>query len=143
MEQRQASRGPVTAASASVVVLAMILAALAMWTVVPFGWLWIASQVTKTQAPSMGPYMLVLAGVIASIVLLGWILIRLNRLYVRITGSHTIGPIRPNWLKSMRDEGAASAPNVLEVVIVLSVLLAGVAMGVWFFLIAGSPIPSQ
>jgi hypothetical protein len=32
---------------------------------------------------------------------------------------------------------------VLEAVILTSVLLAGVAMAVWFFIAAGSPIPSQ
>jgi hypothetical protein len=32
---------------------------------------------------------------------------------------------------------------VLEGVILLSVLLALVAMAIWFFLIAGSPVPNQ
>ena len=33
--------------------------------------------------------------------------------------------------------------SVLEAVILSSVLLAGVAMAVWFFIAAGSPLPSQ
>jgi hypothetical protein len=33
--------------------------------------------------------------------------------------------------------------NVLEAVILASVLLAGAALAVWFFFAAGSPIPSQ
>ena len=33
--------------------------------------------------------------------------------------------------------------NVLEAVILASVLLAGVAVFVWFFVAAGSPLPSQ
>ena len=33
--------------------------------------------------------------------------------------------------------------SVLEAVILTSVLLAGLAMAVWFFIAAGSPLPSQ
>ncbi len=33
--------------------------------------------------------------------------------------------------------------NVLEAVILASVLLAGVAMAIWFLFAAGSPLPSQ
>lgn len=129
---------------ALIVVLAMIVVALAMWTAVPFGWLWIASQVSESQEPSTGPYMLVLFGVISSIVMLGWLLVRLNSLYIRVTGTHTIVPIRPAWLKSMRDERPGiHAPSVMETVIVVSVILAIVAMTLWFFILAGSPLPNQ
>jgi hypothetical protein len=144
MEAEHAHKGPISNLAAGFVVLAMIVAALAMWTVVPFGWLWIASQASDSQAPSTGPYMIVLFGVISSIVFLGWLLGRLNGLYIRITGTHTIVPMRPAWLKSMRDERPAThGPSVMETVIVISVILAVVTMTVWFFVLAGSPIPSQ
>jgi hypothetical protein len=137
-------RGPVNQTAAGVVVVAMVVAALAMWTVVPYVWLWIASHLSKSQAPAMGPYMVVLFGVIASIVVLGWLLGRLNGLYGRITGSHAIASIRPAWLKSMRDEpDKPHGTTVMEAVIVISVILALVVMGFWFFVLAGSPIPSQ
>jgi hypothetical protein len=76
---------------------------------------------------------------------MAWILSRLNRIYVRITGSTNL-PQRylPAWKKSLSDErGSPYGPSVLEAVILTSVLLAGVAMAVWFFIAAGSPIPSQ
>jgi hypothetical protein len=144
MSQDPERRGPINQTAAGLVVLAMIVAALSMWTVVPFVWLWIASQLSESQAPSMGPYMVVLMGVISSIVLLGWILGRLNSLYGRITGSHAIASIRPAWLKSMRDEpDRPHGASVMEAVIVTSVLLAMLVMALWFFILAGSPIPSQ
>jgi hypothetical protein len=130
--------------AATIVVVAMIVAALSLWTVIPLTWVWIGSRVSHTQAPSGGPYMVVLVGIVISIVLIAWLISRLNRLYVRITGTHDVGAIRPRWLRSMRDTPSRPEnPTVLETVIVSSVLLAMVAAGLWFFLLAGSPLPNQ
>ena len=130
--------------AATIVVLAMIVAALSLWTVIPLTWVWIGSRVSHTQSPSGGPYMVVLVGIVTSILLISWLISRLNRLYVRITGSHDVGAIRPRWLRSMRDERERPEnPTVLETVIVSSVLLAMIAAALWFFLLAGSPIPNQ
>jgi hypothetical protein len=63
---------------------------------------------------------------------------------VHLTGTNTVEPIRANWLKSMRDTaGVPNYPTVLETVIVTSVILAILAMTVWFFVAAGSPLPNQ
>jgi len=130
--------------AAGLVVVAMLIAALSLWTVIPLTWVYIGSRLSDTQFPSGGPYMLVLVGIVTSILIIAWLLGRLNRLYVRITGTNTMAPIRPTWLKSMRDSpGAPTGPTVLETVIVGSVVMAGIAMGLWFFLLAGSPLPNQ
>ena len=145
-ETREAStpKKVVNRFAATLVVLAMIVAALSLWTVIPLTWVWIGSRVSQTQAPSGGPYMVVLAGIVVSILLIAWLISRLNHLYVRITGSYDVGAIRPRWLRSMRDEREhPDDPTVLETVIVSSVILAIVAMTLWFFLLAGSPMPNQ
>jgi hypothetical protein len=130
--------------AAGIVVIAMLVAALSLWTVIPLAWVYIGSKLSDTQFPSGGPYMVVLVGIVVSILLIAWLLGRLNRVYVRITGTNAVAPIRPAWLKSMRDTPTRpSGPTVLEAVIVGSVLLAGLAMGAWFFLLAGSPLPNQ
>lgn len=132
-------------AAAGCVLAVMILGAVSMWTVIPFGWLWIGSRLSHTQAPSGGPYMVVFFGIVCSIIAMAWVLSRLNRLYVRITGSEKL-PDRylPAWRKSLSDErDTPQGMTVLEAVILGSVLLAGVAMAVWFFIAAGSPLPSQ
>ncbi len=122
----------------------MVVAALSMWTAIPLGWVWVGSQISQGQAPALGPYMVVLLGIVTSILIVSWLLGRMNMAYVELTGSTTVEPIRPRWLKSLRDSEAPRAnPTVLQSVIVISVLLAIVAATAWFFLLAGSPLPSQ
>ena len=129
---------------AMILVVLMIAAALSMWTVIPLGWVWVGSQVSSGQAPAGGPYMVVLVGIVLSILLISWLLGRLNRIYMHLTGSNTVEPIRPAWLKSLRDsEAPRGNPTVLETVIVTSVVLAIVSMTAWFFIAAGSPLPNQ
>lgn len=146
MEQRgHRLRRPVFGAAAGVVVAVMVVGAVSMWTVIPFGWIWIGSKVSDTQQPSGGPYLVVFAGIVVSICAMAWVLSRLNRVYARLTGSTRLpGRYLPAWRKSLSDERTSlRGPNVLEAVILASVLLAGLAMAVWFFLIAGSPLPNQ
>jgi hypothetical protein len=148
MDQRARRHGPGAAAgglAATVVVAVMMVGAVSMWTVIPFGWIWVGSMISESQEPSGGPYMVVFFGIVCSIIAMAWALSRLNRLYVRITGTTRL-PSRylPAWRKSLSDQrDLREGPNVLETVILGSVLLAGAALAVWFFIAAGSPLPSQ
>jgi hypothetical protein len=136
--------GAANGLAASFVFAVMLLTALALWTAIPVGWLWIGSKVSTTQFPAVGPYAVVGIGIILTIVLDAWLIGRLNALYMRITGTNRLAPMRPSWLKSMRDSGgAAGTTTVVEAVMMGSVLLAGVVFVGWFFLLAGSPIPNQ
>jgi hypothetical protein len=135
---------PARALAASLVFLAMLLAAFALWTAIPLTWVYIASKVSETQFPSGGPYAVVAVGILASILIVAWLIGRLNNLYIRITGTNRLNPMRPAWLKSMRDTGSApSSVTVVEAVLMGSVTLAAAALTVWFFLLAGSPLPNQ
>ena len=132
------------AIAASVVFVAMLFAALSLWTVIPLSWIYIGSKVASTQFPSQGPYAVVGIGIILSILLVAWMIGRLNALYMRITGTNRLTPMRPSWMKSMRDTAApVGSTTVVEAVLVGSVLLAGLVFVAWFFLLAGSPIPNQ
>ena len=64
---------------------------------------------------------------------------------MRITGTNRLSPMRPAWLKSMRDTSPTpGTTTVVEAVLMGSVLLAALALTVWFFLLAGLPaIPNQ
>jgi hypothetical protein len=145
MEERARRHGPASGAAAGFVVAVMVLGAFSMWTLIPFGWIWIGSMLSKTQQPSGGPYMLVFFGIVCSIIAMAWVLSRLNRLYARITGSTNLSTrYLPAWKKSLSDERESPhGMSVLEAVILASVLLAGLAMAIWFFIAAGSPLPSQ
>ncbi|MGZ8667094.1 MAG: hypothetical protein ACXWZM_08285 [Solirubrobacterales bacterium] len=127
--------------AATVVVAAMLIAALSMWTAIPLTWIYIGSRLSETQFPSGGPYMIVLVGIVVSILVVAWLIGRLNLLYVRITGTNSANPIRSAWLRSMRDTPSADSWTIVEVVLVGSVLLAALALTVWFLLLAGSPLP--
>lgn len=134
---------PVRRVVAAVLALFMLLAAFSLWTVIPLAWLWIGSQVAATQFPSLGPYLVVLFGVIFSIMVVAWLLGLMNELYMKLTGSHTVEPIRPGWLTAMTDtSGFRQAPTLLEAVIIGSVVIAAITFLVWFLTSAGSSLPS-
>jgi hypothetical protein len=130
--------------SASLIFVAMLLAALSLWTALPLTWLYIGSKVSHTQFPAEAPYMVVIVGLISSIVIVAWLISRLNRLYMEITGTNRLAPMRPSWMRSMRDTPVQTGTTtVVEAVLMGSVLLAALALSVWFFLLAGSPLPDQ
>jgi hypothetical protein len=132
------------ALAASLVFLAMLLAAFSLWTAIPLSWIYIGSKVSGTQFPSGGPYAVVAVGIVLSILLVAWLIGRLNNLYIRITGTNRLAPIRPTWLKSMRDTAPMTGSvTVVEAVLMASVMLAALALALWFFLLAGSPLPEQ
>ena len=103
-----------------------------------------ASRLSHTQFPSDGPYVIVIVGILSSVLVVAWLIGRLNNLYIRITGTNRLGPIRPTWLRSMRDTTPIhGSVTVVEAVLMSSVMLAALALTIWFFLLAGSPIPNQ
>jgi hypothetical protein len=135
---------PARAMAAGLVFVAMLLAAFSLWTAIPLSWVYIASKVSETQFPSGGPYAVVAVGFVVSVLIVAWLIGRLNNLYIRITGTNRLAPMRPTWLKSMRDTGGLqSSVTVVEAVLMGSVMLAALALTVWFFLLAGSPLPNQ
>jgi hypothetical protein len=122
----------------------MLFTALALWTAIPVGWLWVGSKVSDTQFPSEGPYAVVAVGILVTIVIDAWLIGVLNNAYVRLTGTNRLTPMRPGWMKSMRDStDPVGTTTVVEAVMMGSVLLAGAVFVAWFFLLAGSPLPSQ
>ncbi|HVS28533.1 MAG TPA: hypothetical protein VHE14_03215 [Solirubrobacteraceae bacterium] len=120
----------------------MAIGSVAMWIVVPFGWVWVASQLTHSSQPTLGPYLLVIVAVPVSMVAIGKSLGVLNRVYSRVAGDEASERVQLPWLKSMRGErGSTRSRSVLDVVMVISVVVAGIAAGIWFFAFAGSSLP--
>jgi hypothetical protein len=144
MTAKTHSRERARGLAAGVVFLAMLLAAFSLWTAIPLSWVYIASKVSHTQFPSGGPYAVVAIGIVASVLFVAWLIGRLNQLYISITGTNRLGPMRPTWLRSMRDTTPVrGSVTVVEACLMGSVMLAALALTVWFFLLAGSPIPNQ
>lgn len=118
---REIMGGPASAA----LVLLMLAGCLLLWIGVPIGWLWIGSQVQSTS--SLGTALMVtMFGTLVSIVILVFMLGRLNRWHAE--------------LNERRDRPLRS--SALEVILVSSAGLAVVGFGIWFFGFAGaSPVP--
>lgn len=115
----------------------MAVGSVALWLGIPFGWIYLASQVVSTSQPTMGPYVMVLVGIPVSMVVVGKLLSRLNRVYGHVTGTTPEVRVRAPWHKSMRDGRDSGRPRtVLDVVMVCSVALAMACMAVWFFFFA-------
>jgi hypothetical protein len=117
-----------------------------MWIANPVLWLWLVSKLTDSRQPSMGLYLLVLAGIVGTMVLMSKGLGALARVHARITRHEAGRRAQTPWLRSMRGErggrdGIRAERQVLDVVMVTSVGLALAALGLWFLLFAGSSLP--
>ncbi len=129
--------------SATLLVGLMALGSVVLWIGVPLGWIWLASNIVDSSEPSMTPYVMVLVGIPLTMVVVGKGLSQLNRVYGEVTGTTpTVRVVLP-WHRSMRGERDAGHPRtILDVVMVCSVTVALVLFGLWFFLFAGSSIPT-
>lgn len=129
-------------AAATVLIVAMSIAALFLWVGIPLGWLWIGSQLVSSSQPSMGPYAVVAVGIVGSVVVDAMILSRLNRTYMRVTDSDGQVRIQMPWMRSLRGERESGREtSVLDIILIGSVTLAGLAMFLWWIFLAGSPLP--
>ncbi len=129
---------------AILLVLLMAAGSIVMWVGLPLGLIWLASSLTTSSQPSLGPYLLILIGLPVGMVIIGKALGSLDRMHGRITGRGEDERQRAAWLQSMRDERGPQRKqrSVLDTVMIISVLLAIVAGAVWFFAFAGSSLPS-
>jgi hypothetical protein len=124
-------------------ILVMAVGSIAMWIAVPVAWLYLASRLSQGTQPTLGPFVMVLVGIPLSMVVIGKLLATLDRLYGRVTGTLAQVHIQMPWHKSMRGERGSTRPrSVLDIVMVISVSLALLLFGLWFFLIAGSSLPT-
>jgi hypothetical protein len=128
---------------AIVLVLLMAAGSVVMWIGLPLGLIWLASALTDSSQPSMGPYLLILIGLPVGMFAIGKALGALDRAHGHLTGRIDDGPQRAAWLQSMRDERGPRRKqrSVLDTVMIVSVLLAIVVGGIWFLAFAGSSLP--
>ena len=123
-------------------IVVMALGSVAMWIALPVGLVWIASQLTDSTQPSMGPYMVVLFGLPLGMALIGKGLGKLDRMYAA-AGGEVPQRYRPGWTRSMRGERESTRTwSILDRVMLVSVILCFIAMGIWFFFFAGSSLPT-
>jgi hypothetical protein len=125
----------------------MALGSIAMWVLNPLLWLWITSRLQSSAGQAqMGPYLLLLAGVVLTAVVLAKALAALNRSYRGLLGREPVVRVIVPWRRSLRDarhgsgeHAGRAAVSVLDVVMVLSVLAAVVAFTIWYVLVEPTP----
>jgi hypothetical protein len=128
---------------AALLIALMAVGSILLWLGIPVGWLYLVSRMVSSSQPSMGPYVLVLVGIPASMVVVGKVLAKLNRAYGQLTDTTPTGRVRNPWLKSLRGERDSGRPRtILDVVMVWSVALALLCFAIWFFVFAGSSLPT-
>jgi hypothetical protein len=116
--------------AAILLLIALVVGSLMLWTAVPAAGLWAASRLTASKAQH---YLVGLPLTITAMIVWGVLLFSLNALYLRAAGFLT-----------PHDE-TGEAPSLrrgpLELLLVWSLLLAFLAFLVWFFAFAKDPPP--
>ena len=123
---------------ALMLVLLMAVGSVVMWIGVPLGLIYLASRLADSSQPSAGPYLLVLIGLPVGMAIVGKCLGTLDRLHGAPDRPPSRSATGATWLRSMRAERTSTRRGgVLDQVMIVSVGLALVAFGVWFFGFAG------
>jgi hypothetical protein len=126
----------------------MALAALNIWTGSPLLALWVGSQVQGGGAPTMEAVAVVVVVMAAVSLALVALLARLGRAHDRLVGFVPTVRDHAPWLRSMRGErplyeGETPRLSALERILIAMVVIVFVALEVWFFFFAGSPIDQR
>jgi len=115
----------------------MAVGSVALWTVVPAGVLWLVSRLSAGSGHLTLGVCLAAVGIPTAMALGGQALIRVERVYMRMTGTTATARVVPGWRRSLSDSDALGPASVLEKLMVASVLLAVVALATWFVGFAG------
>ena len=135
-------------AAAAGLLAAMAAGSIALWTLVPAGVLWLASQLTASAgAPSAGIVLAIALGIPTAMVLSARALVLVERVYARMTGARLTGagagtPVVPGWRRSLSDSSGLAPASALEKMMAASVVLAVIGLAAWFFAFAGSSLPT-
>jgi hypothetical protein len=123
-----------------------VLAAVIVGAGIPLFWIWLGSQIQGSrgaQAVEASTAVILIVGILVSYIL---VLIVAGTIQARSQDAHERGPrTRHPWLRSMRDEPyrpGTSKLTPVEAVFAGTAVVASVAMLIWFFAFAGSPLPS-
>jgi hypothetical protein len=134
------------ATKASLIAL-MLLGALALWVGDPVLWMWITSRLESGTQASMGPYGLMILGIVLTAVAIGKALTGLNRFYGEVTGTAPTVRIVLPWRRSVRDarhggasdEDARLPVSLLDVVMVVAAVIGVAALVLWFIIVQPAP----
>jgi hypothetical protein len=120
-------------------------AAVAVGAGVPLLWIWIGSLIQGSrgaQSVEASTAVIMVVGILLTYTI---VLIVAGAIQSRTGDEQARGPTRYPWMRSMRDEPyrpGTSKLSPVEAVFVGTAIVASIAMMIWFFAFAGSPLPS-
>ncbi len=121
-----------------------VLAAILVGAGVPLLWIWIGSVIQSSRGASQVEASTAIVMVVG--ILLTYTVVLVVAGAIQSRGQETKRPpTRYPWLRSMRDEPYRPGTGKLspvETVFVATATIASIAMMIWFFAFAGSPLPS-
>jgi hypothetical protein len=122
----------------------IVVGSLIFWIGIPLFWIWVAGQLIS-EYPSI--YLLALAACPLTMIAWGWVLYRVNAIYLELAPPPPDSPgvQRSAWLGSLSDNRKPKRrqATLLDVSMIVSVIIALTAMAVWFFAFAhnSGPLP--
>jgi len=124
--------------AAGVLAVIICLGSAVLWIGIPAGGMWLAGELTKTP---QGFLFFVLGGIPLAMVVFGFLLFRVHDVYERLRPSGPRAPRRAAWLDAATEERPSlkrlrAGRSLLEVSMAVSVVIALVALLVWFFVFA-------
>lgn len=124
--------------AAAALVAVMAAGSLAVWTAVPAAWLWLSAQVGGSNQFS---FLVALVACPITMMLAVQGLARVHDAYLRVSGRPAALAPRSAWLRPISGERGAGKPRtILDVFMIVSGVLAFLALGAWLALYAGSPL---
>ena len=122
-----------------------IAAAVLIGAGVPLLWIWIGSLIQSSRGADHvegTTAAIIFVGIVATYVI---VLMIAGAIQARGQAAEEKAPVRYPWNRSMRDEPYRPGTNKLspvEAVFVGTAIVASIAMLIWFFAFAGSPLPT-
>jgi hypothetical protein len=140
MSNQAASRNRGVARQTGTVLLSIVKWVAAIATILLFGigvpllWIWVGSQLQGGTAPSLSGIGVALLGIVASYVLLAFVLA-----WIKARTNPVEGPIRHDWNRSLSAERRqVTQTHPIEDIVIAATILVGVIATGWF-LVAGDP----
>jgi hypothetical protein len=114
----------------------MALGSLALWTVVPAGWLWLTRDMSGGAR-----FVVSLPGCAITMFAFGALLFRVEALYARMTGRDR-EPAPSGWRRSAGEPQTRRPLSLLETFLVVSAVVALLGLVGWWAFFADAPDPS-
>jgi divalent metal cation (Fe/Co/Zn/Cd) transporter len=106
---------------------------------VPWGWVWVGSQLQGGTKPSMTGLGVALFGIILSYALMAYLLA-----WIKARVTHQEGrPVRYEWNRSLSAERkGAPVTHPIEDIVMTATILVGIVCTIWFFLFGSPGVPA-